>query len=503
MIAPEATFGLFALAILICTGVSSLSDVSSRTESLPTVKDIHCDRHEFLANYKECLTFTFDNGEVQYAGLDTFRNSKHAFKGDLYSINGDKIPNTAITLTKHDIGGEILVVTNGAILYKLNADLETGKVSNIDLGKYGGVFDDALPVPGERQAHPISSQSLPNSMTLRLQILYDYSFAVKYRYVEEDIKEAIQGILVHLQMFFHMASLTTRINLDVLEFKPIPYTLSATQSSLNTLGSYVKYHLPSIDADSYSVIAYDNGADNIGLAWFRTTCSEKEMRTNINEYFHSDILTAAIFAHEIGHNLGMYHDHKTVWSSKNELCQNIGGIMDGPWGKSSNISVWSPCSVEDFTSYYNRVVDEQGQFCLPSGDQPTTTTATTTTETATTTTKTAITTTKTATKKPRRKCNIAKVNDGICDDGNNHKGCFFDGNDCCRPTKPDWFKHCKKCKCKRKSFKKCVKPNYFGDGYCDDENNTPQCNYDGGDCCLGNKNYCTNCTCIYPKRYSP
>ena len=29
-------------------------------------------------------------------------------------------------------------------------------------------------------------------------------------------------------------------------------------------------------------------------------------------------------------------------------------------------------------------------------------------------------------------CNLAWVGDGICDARNNHAGCFFDGNDCCK-----------------------------------------------------------------------
>ena len=35
-----------------------------------------------------------------------------------------------------------------------------------------------------------------------------------------------------------------------------------------------------------------------------------------------------------------------------------------------------------------------------------------------------------------------------------------------------------------------------GDGICDDQANTLECNYDGGDCCMGIKGlYCTQCIC--------
>ena len=37
----------------------------------------------------------------------------------------------------------------------------------------------------------------------------------------------------------------------------------------------------------------------------------------------------------------------------------------------------------------------------------------------------------------------------------------------------------------------------MGDGYCDDVNNHPGCEYDGGDCCGDvNKEYCTLCECL-------
>ena len=46
----------------------------------------------------------------------------------------------------------------------------------------------------------------------------------------------------------------------------------------------------------------------------------------------------------------------------------------------------------------------------------------------------------------------------------------------------------------------CDLPSYIGDGFCDDETNNEECEWDGGDCC-GNDtktDYCTNCKCKYP-----
>merc|ERR1712165_487004 len=102
-------------------------------------------------------------------------------------------------------------------------------------------------------------------------------------------------------------------------------------------------------------------------------------------------------------------------------------------------------------------------------------------------------------------CNMAWVGDGICDARNNHAGCFFDGNDCCDPTE-GYMKFCHRkvagCKCNKKAFKKCSNVEWAADWYCDDENNTPECNYDGGDCCTRKfdewDDWCEDCQCIFP-----
>ncbi len=48
----------------------------------------------------------------------------------------------------------------------------------------------------------------------------------------------------------------------------------------------------------------------------------------------------------------------------------------------------------------------------------------------------------------------------------------------------------------------CPFPDIVSDGWCDDKANTPQCEYDGGDCCSSGKNlkpnghlFCSNCFC--------
>merc|ERR1712038_1684829 len=109
-------------------------------------------------------------------------------------------------------------------------------------------------------------------------------------------------------------------------------------------------------------------------------------------------------------------------------------------------------------------------------------------------------------------CNLAWVADGICDARNNHAGCFYDGNDCCDKMEGyDEFCHNKVdgCKCRKEhkeAWKDCQVPEWAHDWFCDDENNTPECNYDGGDCCTKKHEYwdyyCDDCQCIFPNSNS-
>merc|ERR1712048_228191 len=116
-----------------------------------------------------------------------------------------------------------------------------------------------------------------------------------------------------------------------------------------------------------------------------------------------------------------------------------------------------------------------------------------------------------------KKCGLPSYKgDGNCDDENNHKGCAYDGGDCCPKTVPGGKvseKYCTKCACvdpDNQGKNTCGVPDYKGDGNCDDENNNKGCAYDGGDCCPKTvaggqvkKKYCSKCACVDPDNQGP
>merc|ERR1711962_288402 len=93
--------------------------------------------------------------------------------------------------------------------------------------------------------------------------------------------------------------------------------------------------------------------------------------------------------------------------------------------------------------------------------------------------------------------------DNYCDDENNNFECGYDGGDCCGDDVNTTY--CSECEClefqettQAPDGSNCQIPHWFGDNYCDDENNNPECDFDGGDCCGDNVNtqYCSECKCL-------
>ena len=86
------------------------------------------------------------------------------------------------------------------------------------------------------------------------------------------------------------------------------------------------------------------------------------------------------------------------------------------------------------------------------------------------------------------------VGDGYCNDENNKIQCNFDGGDCCYSCVSKAF--CFNCECLAGNSGEEINHPLIGDGYCHDETNNAECNYDGGDCCVNIKtDFCSECAC--------
>ena len=88
------------------------------------------------------------------------------------------------------------------------------------------------------------------------------------------------------------------------------------------------------------------------------------------------------------------------------------------------------------------------------------------------------------------------MGNGYCNDQTNTAECNYDGGDCCGSNVNT--QSCDNCICILSSPETCDGPlDLISDGYCNDETNNAGCDFDGGDCCGGctNTDHCSNCAC--------
>ena len=90
------------------------------------------------------------------------------------------------------------------------------------------------------------------------------------------------------------------------------------------------------------------------------------------------------------------------------------------------------------------------------------------------------------------------IGDGYCQDENNNGACNYDGGDCCGSC--IITEQCSQCQCLGggETGGNDIPNPLIGDGYCQDEINNAECNYDGGDCCGACvvTVQCTECQCL-------
>ena len=93
-------------------------------------------------------------------------------------------------------------------------------------------------------------------------------------------------------------------------------------------------------------------------------------------------------------------------------------------------------------------------------------------------------------------CNSPLIGNGFCNDETNNAEGNYDGGDCCGINVNT--EYCSDCKCYKVACAAGIVPPMVGDGICNDEANHPECNYDGGDCCGSCvvKLYCSDCECL-------
>ncbi len=88
------------------------------------------------------------------------------------------------------------------------------------------------------------------------------------------------------------------------------------------------------------------------------------------------------------------------------------------------------------------------------------------------------------------------VTNGFCDDESNNADCNYDGGDCCGSCIDTDY--CSQCACLGEIIGNGIPNALVGDGFCNDKTNIADCDYDGGDCCGSCvlNTQCIECACL-------
>jgi len=332
----------------------------------------------------QCLKVDFASDKTDDVAL------LHYVDDEITVLSGHLMKDTAqsIAVTVYKDHMEITLHSSHDAEHSMfRVDLESGTTSVIEMPT-DIVFDDSPLTPNgfnnsaeiDHYQETITTRKLSSrrfvpskGYNLRVAFFYDNYFLA----MNGNSHSAAQTMVTSI--FNHVKTIFSQLTVSGVAGAIVP-TLASTNhrsgywnadqylSTVSMISNGLQW-----DVDDHVYLTYQGNARGVvGMAYIGSVCSVYQYyRSNINEYYHTDTITAQIVAHEIGHNLGMSHDFTgNRWNryEGGQACTNIGGYMD----YTSSPNKWSPCSVGDFTRYYSWV-SRRGQsdgyrparpFCL-------------------------------------------------------------------------------------------------------------------------------------------
>jgi len=389
---------------LICLGLLlAFRLVSSKPGNAPTMVPAFALVGDRLDNGQPPqVSITFPNGHTDNLILDRFHPEKDNIAGYFGHLENE--PKACVALTgrigledveftinsRHASGSNMykwkkdgtVEVIKYPIRFKDDAD-ETMRRLNMRRGTDDEVVNKKLKKKEFQIAYHLkrNSPKPPANQRLKINMVKSRAFSKRHggtAYANGFLLRA----QVHLQAAYCYPTLGWKIRIDAKS----GYTLRSSEEITNLRAN--RRGLESLKPVNEKYLRRGGGAELVaycvdgnpttGVAYTSVACDpNSKLKYSINEYSESAAEFGATLAHEIGHNLGMYHDFDIAWGGKDTSGNEKGnhGTNGYPNGKSPHYCetdqsimsygqssfLWSVCSKENFQAHY---IKFQKDWCL-------------------------------------------------------------------------------------------------------------------------------------------
>ena len=158
--------------------------------------------------------------------------------------------------------------------------------------------DFFIPPPNPKKIRRRFRGPLPAKVSLKTKVKYDRSLKNYFGNSDQRTKEWISAVVELTKPRMAHSSLNLPIDIVVEEVDFLNREIKADGASIGSLRP-----------DSFtSYFCADLGGGIIGVAYLGTACRTDGFGVNINELYterNSELATARVYAHELGHNIGM------------------------------------------------------------------------------------------------------------------------------------------------------------------------------------------------------
>merc|ERR1712038_1309267 len=325
----------------------------------------------------------FADGSSDYLVLSKYENMDGHFIGHLAKEN-----TACVAMVDHPEHAEITIVSDRTVESTMYKWKNNGEVELIpEVFSEGGksiamrnneVDDEAIADEGEVEEElniegamtAADAASVPATMHLQLKVGYDNSILGKLGSAAA-VESYWNSAAPHLQARYCHASLGVKVRIERIgNFKHYAKTLNAGSDSigLDSVKADTRNDIGDADLMPY-MAAHQNIAGlrfiTNGVAWVGTVCglwsNFPELKSSINMWQSSAAAYGSLVAHEMGHNLGLLHDHSQKHGGSGNSAFQHGGTP-GPCESQKHImsyqstrEKWSTCSKADFEAHYLQV----------------------------------------------------------------------------------------------------------------------------------------------------